>query len=416
MDPAKAQKTLEDCAEYICNHREQITQEWVAAVASDGRLLASERLKAEELKDYLPDLFDNLAGLLRFPANADVRDKADQNARIHGSHRFGQGYRLDELLREIARVRSVLLTHVLAFEEQTPAFSGVVKRVVLQRLQAFFDELMCDAAAQFVRDQQAGLREDLVEAQEAGEEAEMERQTATAETELLRGVDKSRLRLLRNVAHELSNSLNATQLIARELESEGDEARRWERTSMLTRNIQHMSALLNDLLEYSTLIEGQKPLRIGPVSMAELNEDLVATYKALAEAKGLRFESDYDPALISVLSHRSKLVQIATNLLSNAVKYTSKGYVHFWIRGIDEQRWSLGVEDTGSGIAAEERSQLFTEFHRAKETANAEGTGLGLAIVSRLVKLLGGEILVQSELGKGSRFEVVLPRASEAAR
>ena len=80
------------------------------------------------------------------------------------------------------------------------------------------------------------------------------------------------------------------------------------------------------------------------------------------------------------------------------------------VRSVDASTWSIIVEDSGPGIPAEEREQLFREYHRAADTAHVEGTGLGLWIVRRLVDLLNGEIRVESEPGEGSRFNVILPR------
>jgi signal transduction histidine kinase len=154
--------------------------------------------------------------------------------------------------------------------------------------------------------------------------------------------------------------------------------------------------------------------------MRELCDELDTAYGTLAETMGLELKTECDPSLVTVESQRTKLVQIAANLLTNALKYTVEGRVHFWVRAVDETHWSLGVEDTGAGMAPQELERLFTEFHRAEKTAHLQGTGLGLAIVKRLVDLLGGEICVHSEVDKGSRFEVIFPRtlalASEASR
>jgi signal transduction histidine kinase len=423
MDPHQAQTTLDAFATFLSARREAIGAEWMRGVHSDGRLQNSERLSASELKAYLPQLFGNLADLLRSPANFSAQKDAGENARIHGSLRFAQGYRLDELLRELARIRAVLIAHTLVFEEQTPGFVGIVKRVALQRLHGFFDEMICDSAGQFAGAQQTGLRVDLdaartnaAQAREGRQDAQDERSAAQEDIQKLQEVDAHRLRLLRTVEHELRNSVNAAQLIAHDLKDETDRAAQKELTSMLTRSIGHMGALLKDLLDYALVLEKPKTLRMESVAVAEVCEDLITAYAALAQAKGLELTIDCDPALGAVTSHRTKIVQIATNLLSNAVKYTAKGRVRLWMRALDEERWSLGVEDTGVGMATQERERLFAEFHRAKGTAHLEGTGLGLSIVKRLVELLEGEIRVESELGQGSRFEVILPREANAHR
>lgn len=179
---------------------------------------------------------------------------------------------------------------------------------------------------------------------------------------------------------------------------------------MLKRNNSHMEALLKDLLNYTLVLDEPKFARMEPVFLPEVYEDMVAMYRPLAEAKGLEMKAESDPVLMTVISHRTKIVQIVSNLLSNAIKYTPSGTVHLSFRSVDEARWSVVVEDTGPGIAPEERDQIFTEFHRLRKTAHVEGTGLGLALVKRLADLLGGEVHLESEVGQGSRFEVILPR------
>jgi signal transduction histidine kinase len=82
---------------------------------------------------------------------------------------------------------------------------------------------------------------------------------------------------------------------------------------------------------------------------------------------------------------------------------------------LDAERWCLAVEDTGPGIIPDEREKIFSEFYRISDTAHVAGTGLGLAVVKRAVELLGGKIQLDSEQGRGSRFEVILPRGAPTA-
>lgn len=416
VDPAQAQQVLEKFVKFLCDRRDVIAEEWAASIHRNGRLQTPEMLTAEELRQHLPALFDNLADVLRTPANRTIQNQADENARVFGRQRFGQHFRLDELVREIAVIRTALITQEAAFADQTPDFQGMVRRVALQRLHGFFDNMLADAAAQFTQEQQGGLRQDLATARkntdrERGErvDAQTELRDAESASEQFREVDSARLRLLRTVAHEVRNSLNASHLTMDALQEEDNAGARKELISMLKRNNDHMEALIKNLLNYTILLEEPKFARMEAVSIPELYEDMVSMYRPLAEAKGLEMIAEADPAFTSVISHRTKLVQIMSNLLSNGIKYTASGTVHLSIRSIDKAHWSVIVEDTGLGIAPDEIEQVFTEFHRAPKTAHIEGTGLGLALVRRLTDLLGGEVRVTSEPGTGSRFEVVLP-------
>ena len=159
-----------------------------------------------------------------------------------------------------------------------------------------------------------------------------------------------------------------------------------------------------------TLFDAANSPRMVGVRIPELVDELVAHFQPAAELRSLAFEADYDPSLELVVGDPTKLRQISYNLLSNALKYTERGRVVLSVRAVDADRWALIVEDTGPGIAPEECGQIFSEYHRAADTAHLEGTGLGLSIVKRLVDLLRGEIHLESQLGRGSRFEVILPR------
>ncbi len=144
-------------------------------------------------------------------------------------------------------------------------------------------------------------------------------------------------------------------------------------------------------------------------------QEVAEEYRASTEAKGLRLEvapmiQEYD-----VRSDPTRLRQILGNLLSNAVKYTPAGAVRVSIvwrdrpRGGDLLKWyGVEVADTGAGIPAEKREHIFQEFTRLEPGA-AQGVGLGLAISRRVARLLGGDITVRSEVGKGSAFTLWIP-------
>lgn len=354
----------------------------------DERIAAADTLTRSQLIDHLPEMFNNLADALRAEVDPDSDSDAERNARQHGDHRWRQGYDLQELLRELARVRAILVDHVLIFAEKHPELAGEEKRTAIRRFHLFFEEMIARSVAQYVEEQQAELR---------------------ARNEHLRAVDESRLRLLRNATHDLRNTINACQLTIVAAEESDEEARR-ELRSVVRRNLTHMTHLVADLLTYATLFDAANSPRMVSLKVADLFEELVAHARPPAETKGLLFEAERDQTLEVVVSDPTKLRQIGYNLLSNAVKYTEHGRVRLKVGAISPDKWVLTIEDTGSGISAQEREQIFSEYHRAADTAHLEGSGLGLSIVRRLVDLLEGEIQVESEPGKGSRFDVILPR------
>lgn len=256
MDPRKAQATLVQFSDFLLTRQETIISDWMEKVHADGRMQTVERLSTPDLKSHLPQLFQSLKCLLRSPADLGAHTEADQNARTHGHQRFGQGYRLDELLREIARLRGVIIAHTLEFDEQTADFHGTVKRVAIERLHRFFDDMICDSAAQFVRDQRSGLSEDLnrarADASEQRHEATKDRETARQDVRRLEAVDASRLQLLQLVAEELRNSTTAVHLVVQQGQNEPAATTQRELEARLTNAIGHLETLLQDLLDCSS--------------------------------------------------------------------------------------------------------------------------------------------------------------------
>jgi hypothetical protein len=217
MDLKQAQKSVQQFAHFLSERRDQIAHEWLAGVHSDSRLQTSARLTATQLQKHIPHLFEDLNALLQSPADSGILRNAGGHARDHGQERFGEGYELHELLRELARLRATVIVHAIAFEEKTPNFSGVVKRVALQRLHSFFDELVFESAEEFVRDQQAGLRNDADKASEQRRHADARRQIVDAENEQLRHTEASRPLEVDSVSDELWDRIHSAQRTIREL-------------------------------------------------------------------------------------------------------------------------------------------------------------------------------------------------------
>jgi signal transduction histidine kinase len=183
----------------------------------------------------------------------------------------------------------------------------------------------------------------------------------------------------------------------------------------LHRNITEMAALLQQLQSYSSLIErGARPA-LQAFEAQLLLDDLVSGYAPLAEAKGLRLEAQCDPTLGVVVGDRLKVAQITNNLLSNSVKYGKSperdaGVIRLEFVAEGVECWRIVVSDTGIGISDEDVQRIFDEFYRVAPSSQVPGTGLGLAIVKGLVDVLDGSVSVRSELGRGTKFEVTLPK------
>ena len=179
-----------------------------------------------------------------------------------------------------------------------------------------------------------------------------------------------------------------------------------------------LTALINDLLDLAKIESGKMELQPVEFQIGDLVERQVGSLAPLAERKNINLSWEVDADVPSLIQDPGKLQQIMNNLLSNAIKFTPEGgRVSVWAGKYRDQKLELMVEDTGIGIPLEEQALIFEKFrqgdtvpgHRDRLVREFEGTGLGLSIVKELCKLLGGEILLESEFGKGSTFRVRIP-------
>jgi len=218
-------------------------------------------------------------------------------------------------------------------------------------------------------------------------------------------------------AHELRTPLNAIINFANMM---GDGVLPPEQRKNTARRIavngERLLIIVNNLLERAKMEAGQAQLRIQQFVPSELVGEACDIMDVLAQEKGLALSSHIsDNVPAEVRSDRNRLFQVLVNLISNAVKFTEEGTVRVWATLPDVDHWALEVSDTGSGIPAKARNRIFEPFELADDpvTRKHAGAGLGLSIVRQMVELMGGEITLESEVGQGSTFTVVLPLLDE---
>lgn len=176
-----------------------------------------------------------------------------------------------------------------------------------------------------------------------------------------------------------------------------------------------LNRLVQDLLSLARLDSGQEAFQHGPLALRAPVEKAVESYRARAETKGLTFTLEVEAAAADavVVADEEAIRQILDNLVDNAIKYTpSAGSIRVAIRAPAMGQVSLQVADTGIGIPRADLPRVFERFYRVDKARSRElgGTGLGLSIVKNLAQSLGGQVQVQSALGRGSTFTVLLPR------
>jgi signal transduction histidine kinase/CheY-like chemotaxis protein len=239
---------------------------------------------------------------------------------------------------------------------------------------------------------------------------------------------KYKSEFLANVSHELRTPLNSMLLLSRLL-AENADGRLSEREIEFAQTIHSagddLLSLINDILDLSKVEAGRMELDFAPLALSDVCADADRAFRHIADDKGLSFAVEVDPALSGeIVSDRQRLGQVLKNLLSNAFKFTHEGGVRLSIghpaAGTDlrsdalrsaERVIAFSVTDTGVGIPDDKLNLIFEAFQQADGTTSRKygGTGLGLSISREIARLLGGEIQVESVLGLGSRFSLLIP-------
>jgi PAS domain S-box-containing protein len=224
-------------------------------------------------------------------------------------------------------------------------------------------------------------------------------------------VQRAKEELIGNVSHELRTPLTSIRGfvdLLRTSRAGPVTAKQKEFLEIIAENVTRLTALVADLLEVDRV--AHVPVTSLRVELAPLLRDALAVEEANAVRKDLTVTLEA-PDDLEVLGDPDRLRQVFGNLLSNAVKYTAQGGVTVRAERVDGERVRVEVEDTGIGIGAADRGQLFQRFFRAADPSvrAAGGTGLGLSIVKTLIERQQGTIEVESEPGRGSCFRVLLP-------
>lgn len=222
-----------------------------------------------------------------------------------------------------------------------------------------------------------------------------------------------RQEFLSNVSHELRTPLTSILAFVETLESGAKEdpesCQRF--LSIIRKNASRMHTLINDILDLTAIEGGNVQLRAGPVDLYELVKDVCASLANKAEAQKITLQNNVAPDTL-VYADVRRLDQILTNLIENGIKFSREnGTVS--ISHHSGERDRIVIADNGDGIPAQHLERLFERFYRVDRARSRDmgGTGLGLAIVKHLALLHGGEVTVESELGKGSTFSIHLPKS-----
>ena len=260
------------------------------------------------------------------------------------------------------------------------------------------------------------LVRDITETQRHAADMEEARERAEA-------ANRAKSAFLANMSHEIRTPMNGVIGMA-ELMCDtalSDEQRLYAET--IRSSGEALLNIINDVLDFSKIEAEKLTLHPEPFDLERCIHEVLILLQAGARKRSIHLLMDYDLFLPTrFMADPGRMRQVMTNLIGNAVKFTQAGHVLIRVVGIAAgefaQRITVTVEDTGIGIAPEHVDRIFGEFAQVDEQANRkfEGTGLGLAITRRLIELMGGEIWVESELGKGAcfGFSLTLPVSEDA--
>lgn len=243
----------------------------------------------------------------------------------------------------------------------------------------------------------------------------------SAEFELMKAKERAesaarlKTRFLSNMSHELRTPLNGIIGAANLLLEEDFLDSQRPHLDILRFSSEHMLNLVNDILDHTKMEAGKVDLVNVPVNMRVFSRQLISRFAPQISAKGLQFKTFVDPALdMELLTDELRLNQVLNNLLSNAIKFTPQGHITVAVNRIlassSHATVQFMIQDTGIGIPENKRKEIFESFTQADidTTRKYGGTGLGLTITKDILRLFDSELVMQSEVGKGTKFVFML--------
>lgn len=387
-------------AEFISANREEITRHWVSAVDRSPRVQTSEDLTFQQLVDHLPQLCDDLAETLRTTYHADLSEDAARHSTAHGRKRWQQGYRLDELIRELSILRRDFVGRWFDwFVAQHSTFSHEQRHQARSIVHQFFDEIISGSVTQFVEEEQQRL----LESQDALRAAKERAQAA----------ERAKNNFIALVSHELRTPLTPILLSAAALaRDESIPAHLREVAEMIRQNSQIEAGLIDDLLDASRLTRGSLSLSLSEIDLHGSLLNAIDFCRSEFAAKKITPKLNLLAAVSRVRGDEERLKRAVTTLVRNAINVTPDGGSVAITTWNTEGEIEITIEDMGSSLDADALERLFLPFEEGRRSTPFGLGGLSLSryVCKAIIEAHGGKVTAHpGGQGHGAILSVRLP-------
>ena len=389
----------------LLSRQDDIIQRWMDRVQQDELIDSDRSLSYRETLDSLPDILKAIAQIVDNPnldkASSDEINQLIEEGLAHGKLRAKQGYDTEEIVREYALLREIMLQ---VLSEEVGSAEAAEIFAIAQSVNSAVDKVVAFSMKRYADER---LRELNV----------LYDELINSNQELDRIVRNEQSNLA-HLAHELKSPLSSiigySDLFLKRQAMEG--AIHSEYIEQTLASGRRLLGTINNALEMSSYRSGKVALASQTVEASEIVDEVAAALRIMAQQKGLSLSVEGDRQNTQLVTDKTRLRQAITNLLSNAIRYTESGSIQVQTQLVGGDRIEIEVRDTGYGINAAEQGLIFEPYYQGEAGQQLQSsTGLGLAITNQIVKLLQGSIQLKSEPKVGSTFTISLPLQIELA-